>query len=282
MEPQHLRRLLEEIRTRHYKDYAAAWSVFNTWYSQAHPSARNDADAIGCIKGYDSEHPFRRAFCSLIETHHSPHYPLIREQLESSLRAVHAEPALTLGFVDHGLDNVVMRLVREFWINPNIGGLVYCGQGKPTQGMRRQITTVYVDMSLYRHLYSKASEVAAQLQNISRPTRSVQEILREIGIESIGSCCYLIGNEVPRTQEAGVLMNEMVGTNLERLLNIQRDQDLFHGFFADVVEILYAVRNFTVHGYLDPSNLQNDRLFQSAYECLFDLLNEYLKLPNPG
>jgi len=124
------------------------------------------------------------------------------------------------------------------------------------------------------------------METIYLPTISLQEVLKEYAIDSLG-CCFYINPSLVITKPLSPAVNfidSYVKNNFGQLLRIKNNPPVIggivykpKGLFADIIEMLYTVRNSCVHGsFSDPKDRDDNITLQAAYNCLYSLLSEFV------
>jgi len=265
----------------YFPHYAGVWTSFNSWYNEFyyekhHKNPSSDRSAINYIKELDKRFKIVKAFWKLCDRKRDVLNPLLSSISNSS-------DELVYGYALYTLDNVITRFIQFAWTNPTVKNRIWCGNrnDKPTisHSSSKSIATMHISQLTYRAAYSSLRQFLASSTGIVLDEKSVQTVLEEFGIKSIGNILYMDPKLKPKTRKSPYARHLMpfIQQNFGQLL---RAQTFAKGLFADVIELLYLVRNITAHGcFSDPSMTENNDVLQASYECLHTLILEFLDKP---
>ncbi len=264
-----LKKWTKENYVRYFSHYSGLWTSFNAWYNEEFKEG-TDRENINKIRSLNNNHDLVIAFQKICH-HKDPN-------LEPLLSYIRAGDKQMLGYAQYTFNNAVVRFIKFSWTNSIIKKKLWCGNGSDKPIVSRhssRIATIYVDSDIFKKAYSKLREF--EYNHMAEEDRSVQDVLEEFGIKSIGSVFYSdpgLDND-PRSAHAKY-MKDFVEENFGELLRGRTNEH--KGLFVDVIEMLYAVRNSCVHGEFDePNSMETNDLLQAAFECLHLLILEYLK-----
>ena len=275
-----LKRTLKNADIRYYNSYAGLWTAFNSFYSkyyeeQTGTPPNTDLEAINFLRVLTSPNDLVASFNNISKMSDGNIQPIINQLKNYHSRE--SEP-LSDSYSIYVFNNVVVRFVEFAWINPVVREKLWLGNNsdRPTGFRPKKIATRFLPRAEFIDYYRKLSEFYARPENMPTHAESFQTTLEEFGVKTLGSCIYLESPSVtPHSHTARYLQSQFYPEMKQFLRSTEQN-----GLFADIIQILYVVRNVCVHGeWNNPTEEANKLTLQAAYECLYQLLLQYVGEP---
>jgi hypothetical protein len=241
----------------YFPHFLSIWTSIQAWFNQEYPDLQNDRDKIDEFK----THPhfiLIRVFESI-----GNEKPIALEKIEQM-----EKDTKTKGYIQYSNENVLIRLYKFAFSNPTMH--LQLNNMLDDQS----IHSLYLPLTDYTSFHEKIDELKTSDHDKKFPLSSLQHYLEPYGIASKGGIFY---ND---PKKENLVSKPFPSAELSLLVTTHFNFDLGpdpKGLFADTIEILHQIHNACVHGsFEDPANIENNDLFQAAYEFLFRLLTYYL------
>ena len=226
-----LRRRYREIDF--VSEFQKYWAYFNKWF-KTETKKPDDRKSIEALK---KNKRVRKIIADLL-TESQKHIPLFNSPARD-LVAYLAENKISIFVRECWLCSIIRKQLNLF--NPEYVNMV------------RGTTTVHITIQEFRHLYSLCRKMEARLEFMSEPEVFMSRLF-EIGqIRHVGSCFYGEPQVASAMQSRlyDAIWNSIENDALLATLSDLKISTHKPGICSDVLEMLYLVRNNTVHGTLD-------------------------------
>lgn len=247
---------INSAKTIYFPHFSGIWTSFNAWYNDFITSG-NDRDKINVIKTSPPSQ-LVRSFEKIADNHS-----------DSLARLARTEPdKMTKGFIQYSFENALTRLYKFAFSNQIIKSTL------DNFIINQNIRSIYLPANKFQYIYRYVRNFEDSQARITYSSVSIQDLLDDYGISSKGSIFYNDPAKINKSSKTlpARQIETFVTTELKFDLGIVQES-----LFADTLEILYQIRNSCVHGdFIDPGSVENNDLFQAAYEFLYRLLALFL------